>query len=98
MIMGAGVTVALEVLFGLLDRAQAIGTLLAQARSEGRDITQAELDALFPSGVPQRYSPEQQYADSLNRPQTTVPQSTMQYYGSANDFVPEKSSNIYCKL
>ena len=44
--MGAGTTVAFEVLFGLLDRAQAIGALLAQAKSENRDITQAELDAL----------------------------------------------------
>ena len=44
--MGSGVSVALEILFGLIDRAQAIGTLLTQARAEGRDITQAELDAL----------------------------------------------------
>lgn len=44
--MGAGVAVALDLLFGLLDRASAIGALLTKAKGEGRDITDAELDAL----------------------------------------------------
>lgn len=33
-------------LLGLLDRATQIGTLIQTARTEGRDITAAELDAL----------------------------------------------------
>jgi len=44
--MGAGAAVALELLFGLLDRAQSIGALLTKAQAEGRDVTQEELDAL----------------------------------------------------
>jgi hypothetical protein len=38
--------VAVDLLLGLLDRASAIGTLLAKANTEGRDVTDAELDAL----------------------------------------------------
>jgi hypothetical protein len=37
---------AITLLLGLLDRAQAIGTLINQARAEKRDITDAELDKL----------------------------------------------------
>lgn len=33
-------------LLGLLDRAAAIGVLLSKANAEGRDVTDAELDAL----------------------------------------------------
>lgn len=33
-------------LLGLLDRAAAIGTLITTARKEGREITDAEIDAL----------------------------------------------------
>lgn len=36
----------IALLLGLLDRAAAIGTLITTARKEGRDITDAELDAL----------------------------------------------------
>ena len=42
-----GTTLALNLLFGLLDRAQAIGQLISTAQREGRDVTQAELDALI---------------------------------------------------
>lgn len=42
--MGADVLISL--ILGLLDRASAIGALLTKARSEGRDVTAAELDAL----------------------------------------------------
>jgi len=37
---------AITLLLGLLDRAQAIGNLINQARAEKRDITDAELDKL----------------------------------------------------
>ncbi len=37
---------AVTLLLGLLDRAAALGALIAQARSENRDITAAELDSL----------------------------------------------------
>jgi len=37
---------AVSLILGLLDRAQAIGTLIKTARAEGRDITDAELDSL----------------------------------------------------
>lgn len=33
-------------MLGLLDRASQIGTLITTARGEGRDVTDAELDAL----------------------------------------------------
>lgn len=39
--------VLVDLLLGLLDRAAAIGGLLSKAKAEGRDITTAELDALF---------------------------------------------------
>lgn len=45
--MGAGAAIALNVLFGLLDRAQQIQQLIATAQAEGRDVTQAELDQFF---------------------------------------------------
>jgi hypothetical protein len=38
---------ATNLLLGLLDRAAAIGSLLALAQAEGRDITAAELDDVF---------------------------------------------------
>ncbi len=38
--------IAVQLILGLLDRASAIGGLLKQAQTEGRDITDAELDAL----------------------------------------------------
>lgn len=41
-----GTTVAIDLLFGLLDRAAAVGALLKTAQSEGRDVTPAELDGL----------------------------------------------------
>lgn len=44
--MGAGAALAVNVLFGLLDRASSIAALIKTAQSEGRDITQAELDTL----------------------------------------------------
>jgi hypothetical protein len=39
--------IATNLLLGLLDRAAAIGSLLALAQAEGRDITAAELDTVF---------------------------------------------------
>lgn len=41
-----GTEAAIALLLGLLDRAAAIGTLIAKAQSEKRDITDAELDTL----------------------------------------------------
>ena len=38
--------IVVQLLLGLLDRASAIGALLSKAQGEGRDITDAELDAL----------------------------------------------------
>lgn len=37
---------AIQLLMGLLDRAQAISTLLNKAKAEGRDVTDAEIDEL----------------------------------------------------
>lgn len=39
--------VLMQVLLPLLDRAGAIGALISKAQGEGRDVTDAELDALF---------------------------------------------------
>ena len=44
--MGANAGLVLSLLFGLLDRTAAIAQLLKTANAEGRDITDAELDAL----------------------------------------------------
>lgn len=44
--MTPGVAIALDVLFGLLDRVTAIQSLIATAQAEKRDVTTAELDAL----------------------------------------------------
>ena len=38
--------IAINLILGLLDRAQAIGGLISKAQAEGRDITDAELDGL----------------------------------------------------
>ena len=38
--------IVVDLLLGLLDRASAIGALLAKANAEGRDVTEAELDTL----------------------------------------------------
>jgi len=40
-----GTVAAIELLLGLLDRAVAWGAVVAKAQAEGRDITDAELDA-----------------------------------------------------
>lgn len=45
--MGAGAALALNLLFGLLDRAQQIQDLIKKAQDEGRDVTDAELDQLM---------------------------------------------------
>lgn len=37
----------IQLLLGLLDRASSIAALIKEAQSQGRDITQAELDTLF---------------------------------------------------
>ena len=44
--MGPGAVLAVNLLLALLDRAQAIGALISTAQKEGRDVTEAELDAL----------------------------------------------------
>lgn len=41
--MGADIIITL--IFGLLDRAQAYATLIAKAKAENRDVTEAEVDA-----------------------------------------------------
>ena len=41
-----GASAAITLLLGLLDRASQIGALLGKAQAEGRDVTEAELDAL----------------------------------------------------
>lgn len=41
-----GIDLAITLLFGLLDRAAAYQALVTKARDEGRDVTDAELDAL----------------------------------------------------
>lgn len=41
-----GVELALGLLFGLIDRAAQIQQLIQTAKSEGRDISEAELNAL----------------------------------------------------
>jgi hypothetical protein len=38
--------ILVDLLLGLLDRANAIGALISKAKAEGRDVTDAELDAL----------------------------------------------------
>lgn len=40
-------SILVSLLLGLLDRTQEIGQLLAKVHSENRDVTTAELDALF---------------------------------------------------
>ena len=44
--MGSGAALALQLLLGLLDRASQVGALINAAKSENRDITNAELDTL----------------------------------------------------
>lgn len=41
--------IVIQLLLGLLDRATAIGALISKAQAEGRDISDAELDALAAS-------------------------------------------------
>lgn len=43
----ANIAVLMQILLPLLDRASAIAGLLKTAQSENRDVTDAELDALF---------------------------------------------------
>ena len=57
--MNPGAELALQLLFGLIDRAAAISALLAKAQAEGRDILPSELDALA-------------YADDLARSELIV--------------------------
>jgi len=41
------ISIALQILFGLLGQAQQIGTLIQQAKSEGRDdLTDTEVDTI----------------------------------------------------
>lgn len=46
--------IATNLLLGLLDRAAQIGSLLALAQAEGRDLTAAELDIVFASDAAAR--------------------------------------------
>jgi RNA:NAD 2'-phosphotransferase (TPT1/KptA family) len=39
-----GADIAITLLLGLLDRAAVIGSVINAARTEGRDLTQAEID------------------------------------------------------
>lgn len=42
----AGIDLAITLALNLLDRAAAYGALVSQAKAEGRDVSNAELDAL----------------------------------------------------
>lgn len=44
--MGAGAVAAINLLLGLLDRAAQISSVIQTAQSQGRDVTEAELDQL----------------------------------------------------
>lgn len=44
--MGAGAVIAMDVVFGLLDRAMAYAAVVNKAKSENRDVSSEELDAL----------------------------------------------------
>ena len=39
-------TIVIQLLLGLIDRASAIGALISKSQAEGRDISDAELNAL----------------------------------------------------
>ena len=41
-----GTELAITLLLGLIDRAAAYGALISKAKAEGRDVSEAELDAL----------------------------------------------------
>ena len=41
-----GAELAITLLLGLLDRAAQIGALISSAKAQGRDVTEAELNAL----------------------------------------------------
>ena len=43
----ANIAILMQILLPLLDRANAITGLLSKAHSEGRDVTDAELNGLF---------------------------------------------------
>lgn len=43
----ANVALALQMLDGLLARAQKVGTMISTAQKEGRDLSAAEIDGLF---------------------------------------------------
>lgn len=44
--MGAGAVIAMDVVFGLLDRAMAYAAVVNKAKAENRDVSSEELDAL----------------------------------------------------
>lgn len=44
--MGAGAAMAIDVIFGLLDRVAAYTAIVTKARAEGRDVSDVELNAL----------------------------------------------------
>lgn len=45
--MGANIGILMDILLPLLSHAAEITSLLGKAKSEGRDVTDAELDGLF---------------------------------------------------
>lgn len=44
--MGTGTTLAIELVFGLIERAAKIQELIKTAQAENRDVSQSELDQL----------------------------------------------------
>lgn len=62
--MGSGAALALQLLLGLLDRASQVGALINAAKSENRDITNAELDTLVAADDKAKQDLEDAIADA----------------------------------
>ena len=65
-----GAEVAISLLFGLLDRAQAYAAVIQKAKSEGRDVTEAELDTLASADDAARHDLQREIAARRNAPGT----------------------------
>lgn len=61
--MPAGIALAMQLLFGLLDRATQIKQLMETAKAEGRDISDAEIQQFLAEDDAAR----QRLVDSINR-------------------------------
>ncbi len=58
-----GTEVAISLLFGLLDRAQSYAALIQKAKAEGRDVSDAELDAMASADDIARHELQRAIAD-----------------------------------